>query len=144
MFVEKKLKLNEAMGLVEIIQEVKSEFHIIPFKLNHRFNRQLAKLSSATKEAGEIKSKSLEAVLGEEAYQKAVEKSQQLSEVMTEGQLKEYVGLMAEEMESEITVGLLSASFEDLIGNPDLDKKVADQLSVLVGFHEELVWNVAE
>ena len=83
-------------------------------------------------------------MLGEEKFEELAKDNSPLSEALTEGQIKDFDELLSKELNGEISVSLLSESFEDLVGNPDLEPSVGDNLSGLMSFFEERVWNQTE
>ena len=140
MFKNKTITLNEALGLSGLIRKVKEGFDIIPFKLDYRLNRQLTKLDSADKELGEIKISVLKELIGEDKLSDMIKENTPISDILSEGQMKEFTDLMNKELQNDIEIGLLTESFEDLIGNPSLESKVSNALSALMEFYEENVW----
>ncbi len=144
MFIQKTITINEGVGLARLISEVKKGFGVIPFKLNHRLNRQLSKLAESEKGMQEAQTSILKEMLGEEKFEELAKDNTPLSEALTEGQIKDFDELLSKELNGEISVSLLSESFEDLVGNPDLEPSVGDNLSGLMSFFEERVWNQTE
>lgn len=141
MFNEVKITINEGVGLARLINDVIKGFDIMPFQLNHRLNRQLTKLSVAEKEMGEAKTAVLKQLIGEEKFQKAAEKDLPLAKALTKSQQAEFEDLFHKELQSEITVGLLSQTFEDIIGNPEIDTEIANKISAVLEFLDKKVWS---
>ena len=144
MFTQTTITINEGVGLARLISAIKKGFGILPFKLNHRLNRQLAKLTESEKSMQEAQTSILKGMLGEEKFEELAKDNTPIATALKETELKDFNELLLKELEGEITVGLLSESFEDLIGNPDLEASVGDNLSGLISFFEEKVWNKTE
>ncbi len=140
MFKEVKLKLKNAVGLTRLIESIMEGFENMPFKLHHRLNRQLTKLASADKELGDAKTSTIKGLVGDEKFEKLAQKNTPINEALNKTQLKKFEETMDKEMESEITVGLLTESFEDLVGNPDLPNEVSNAISAIILFLEENSW----
>lgn len=144
MFIQKTITISEGVGLARLISEVKMGFGVIPFKLNHRLNRQLSKLSESEKSMQDAQTSILKGILGEEKFKDLAKDNTPIVDALTKTELKDFNELLQKELGAEITVGLLSESFEDLIGNPDLEASVGDNLSGLISFFEERVWDQIE
>ncbi len=141
MFNEVKITINEGIGLARLISGIIDGFDIMPFQLNHRLNRQLTKLAPAEKEMGEAKIAVLKQLIGEEKFQKAAEKDLPLAEALNKKQQKEFEELFQKELHSEVTVGLLSQTFEDVVGNPEISTEVANKISAVIEFLDDKVWS---
>lgn len=139
MFKKVTITLGEASSLARLINVAVSKVDILPFKLAHRLNRQLGKLSEVDAKIGEGQQEALKAILGEEAYTKLQEsgESKQIRDIMTDGQQADYIEMLDKEAKSEFDAELLSDSFEDLIPDGEIDRDAVMALSAVVLFFEE-------
>jgi hypothetical protein len=137
MFVNATITLNEALGLADLVSSIKKGFGILPFKFGYRLNRQLSKLESFNKSFNDTRSLALKTILGDEKFEELAAKNTPINEALSPDQMSDFTEIINKELESEVSVELLSESLEDLIGNPDLEASVLDRLSNLIAFMEE-------
>ena len=141
MFKEVTIKLNDGVGLARLISDIIGGFEEMGFKLNYRLNRQLTKLGTADKKLAEAKTEIVKKLVTEKKFEKLVAENTPINEALTKKQFEKFNELLDEELQSEITVGLLSESFEGLIGDDKLPTHLANTLSAVLQFFEQLIWN---
>lgn len=144
MFKKVKITLGEASSLAGLINVAVNKVDILPFKLAHRLNRQLGKLSEVDSKLSEGQQEALKSVLGEDAYTELQEsgENKKIADVMTEEQQADYIEMLEKESKSEYDAELLSESFEDLIPDGEFDRDAVMALSAVVLFFEDKgVWS---
>lgn len=144
MFKKVKITLGEASSLAGLINVAVNKVDILPFKLAHRLNRQLGKLSEVDSKLSEGQQEALKSVLGEDAYTELQEsgENKKIADVMTEEQQADYIEMLEKESKSEYDAELLSESFENLIPDGEFDRDAVMALSAVVLFFEDKgVWS---
>lgn len=141
MFKQTTITVTNGIRLANLISSILDGFDIIPFQLSWRLNRQLKELNPLEKKIAQAKVDALTELVGEEKFRELAEANTHLSEALNEEQMKAYDEVMGGELSSEVTVGLLSESFESFIGNAELEATLANTVVAVLGFYEDTVWN---
>jgi hypothetical protein len=147
MFKEQKIRLIDAINLSQGISALlglareKERGIAIDFTLTHRFKRQLEKLSSVDKLTVEARQKVIESVSSKKKLDKMIEDNSTIEDALTKTQLENYKKLIAEEVNSEATISILSEDFRKYLPKGVVDSEYAEILSDVYEFLSVNFWN---
>lgn len=145
MFAEVKIKLKEALGVSEVIQSVMAEIKEVEWNIGYRFMRQLKRIGQDIPDLNQIKVDIIKEILPEKKFEKFSKEGGDIKSVLTDKQYEKYDDAFVEELNQEVTVGLLNRDFfKDLPEGVKFSVPTTSKMVDLQDFYEEHVWSSAE